>query len=65
MLLEVMRRNFEVNWTHIAIFEQNPILFVDYVRTGERLYEEATEFNRLPSILDTYPFKLEGKYSSF
>lgn len=54
MLIDIARRNFDVNWTHASIFEKGNIIFADYQRLGEKVYEEVTDFARLSSVLEKY-----------
>mmetsp|Transcript_28326 Transcript_28326/g.25128 ORF Transcript_28326/g.25128 Transcript_28326/m.25128 type:complete len:135 (-) Transcript_28326:2877-3281(-) len=49
---------FGVEWSAKEIFEENLLIFGDFMRKGveadERIYEEVRDYSKLPKIIDDY-----------
>ncbi len=63
LITELLRRHFDLNWSHKSLFEGPPIMFGDFVRMGgtlslDPIYEEITDFDKLSVMMETF---LEGK----
>jgi dynein heavy chain len=57
LLIELIRRHFDLTWSHRDVFEGNPITFGDYMRMGggfDQHYEEITDMEKLSAIMETY-----------
>ncbi|KAL2609519.1 hypothetical protein R1flu_028092 [Riccia fluitans] len=58
IVLELLKRSMETIETHKEIFEDQIIMFADFLRPGyaaeDRRYEQVTEFSKLPQLFKDY-----------
>jgi dynein heavy chain len=58
LMMDVLRRNFNVTQSHDDFFRGSPILFGDFLRFGappeQRMYEEISDPNRLTRLFEEY-----------
>jgi dynein heavy chain len=59
LITELLRRHFDLNWSHKSIFEGPPLMFGDFVRLGgtlslDPIYDELTDMDKLTNMLDTF-----------
>jgi len=51
----MLNRHFSVSWSHEDLFEEEPILFADFLRPGsEKVYEESKNRDELGRLLKDY-----------
>ena len=53
-ICSLLKRKFSLSWTHEELFEKEPIMFVDYIRPEEDIYEQSPGIDKLSALLSDY-----------
>jgi dynein heavy chain len=53
-LVQLVQKNFGVDWRHDALFKDSFLTFCDFMNEGDKIYEEVADTNRLVTVLDSY-----------